>query len=116
MRGFQILKLMYGVVVEVVQEFETVIAHYVGLLHHGRVDGAALNPVQGFRVRIESHDRNLAAEIEAVQRIGGASSPGGFQANDSVRIIFGLHDGGYRVVENGSKVRIIGEAFARIRI
>jgi hypothetical protein len=73
---------------QVVQEFEPVMAHDVRFLHHRGSDGPALDRVQPLWIFVESHDWDFAGEIEAVQRVrcSATSGPGvsGLKAGDEV--------------------------------
>src|SRR5215471_7674141 len=86
-----VLELMDGVVVHIVQEFQAVVAHHIGLLSDGARDGAAVDPIEGLRVVVEGHDGDFALHVEAMQRIGSAGASGGFQTDDAVDFLLLLN-------------------------
>src|SRR5271168_3745294 len=77
-------ELMYGVVVQIIKEFQSVITHYVGLLRDRCRNYAAVDPVKRLRIVVERNNRRLPFPVEPVQRFGGARTTCRLQANDSV--------------------------------
>src|SRR6266446_10496830 len=88
--GSPVFEFVDRIVVQIVEEFEAVVAHHVRFLHHRRGDGAALDPVQCFRVLVEGHDWNLSRQIYTVERIGHAPASRSLEEKDPVRLVVAL--------------------------
>ena len=71
-RSSPILEIVNRIVVQIVQKLQPIISHHVRLLNDRGGDGAALNPLKSFRVLVKRDYGNLAREIDAMKRIGGA--------------------------------------------
>src|SRR5215472_14214997 len=95
---------------KIVQEFQAIKTHDIGLLDDGGGDGAALDPLQSFGIFVEGDDWNLSGEVHAMQCIGCAGAAGSFERNDAVRLFFALQKRGNRVV------RVAGIAFVINRL
>ena len=65
-----IFELTNRVVMQVVEELQAVIAHHVRFLSDGDRNSATVDPVQCFRGIVEGNDRQLAFQVEAVNRFG----------------------------------------------
>src|SRR5215470_9026753 len=90
--GAPVFEFVDGVVMQVVNEFEAVVAHFVGFLRDGGVDYAALNPIERAGILIESDHRNFSLEVKAMERFSDAGAARGFKANDAVETGLALNE------------------------
>src|SRR5215467_14641010 len=75
---------MHCIVVHVVQELQSVIAHQVWFLRDRGINRTALNPVQSLWIVVKRHDCNFPFHVHAMQRVGHACPAGRLEANYAI--------------------------------
>src|SRR5258707_8188684 len=65
--GAPVFKFVDGVVMEVVNEFQAVIAHLIWFLRNRGSNYAAFDPIERGRILVERYDGNFPLEVEAVE-------------------------------------------------